>query len=124
MRRPPPLRAIGHFGYFLGPKVHRALIGLEDVGDVDADYDANGSAKAAPLALDELESSLVTLAEAAVLDDVDTARLLREAASLRDDLERLFPRARAFVRPGFDEPSAVALLEWQERGNRRPASVQ
>jgi hypothetical protein len=27
------------------------------------------------------------------------------------DLEARFPQARAFVRPGFDEPDAVAAME-------------
>ena len=29
---------------------------------------------------------------------------------LSDELERVFPNARAFVRPGFDEPDEVAKL--------------
>ena len=29
---------------------------------------------------------------------------------LSDEVERVFPKARAFVRAGFDEPGAVAKL--------------
>jgi hypothetical protein len=35
---------------------------------------------------------------------------------LGEMLERLRPRARAFVRPGFDEPEAVAKLLAAEGG--------
>jgi len=41
---------------------------------------------------------------------------LTELAWVTRELERLLPQARQFVRPGLDEPTAVAMLEWQERG--------
>jgi hypothetical protein len=34
---------------------------------------------------------------------------------LGEALEQAFPNARAFVRPAFDEPDAVAMLLAQER---------
>lgn len=110
------LRVIGHFGYFLGPKIHRALIGLTDTGHPFARADADGSAKAALLALDELEAASLRIAEAGLVGVQEAGPVLREIADVKVDTERLFPRARAFVRPGFDEPEAVAMLEWGERG--------
>jgi hypothetical protein len=115
---PPPvadaLRTVAHFGFFLGPKVHRALIGLHDAGGDRTD--ANGSAKAALLALDELEEAWLRLAEAGLVPVVEAEPVLRELAGVKEALDRRFPQARGFVRPGLDEPEAVAMLEWQERG--------
>jgi hypothetical protein len=36
--------------------------------------------------------------------------LIADLIWLTDELERLFPRARAFVRPVFDEPEVAARL--------------
>jgi len=35
---------------------------------------------------------------------------------LTDELDRVFPNARAFMRPAFDEPNEVAKLLAAERG--------
>jgi hypothetical protein len=37
---------------------------------------------------------------------------------LGESLERIFPKARAFVRPGLDEPDEVSLLLAKEGGER------
>ena len=42
-------------------------------------------------------------------------RFVAELEWLTRELDQAFPRARAFVRPGFDEPEALARLEASER---------
>jgi hypothetical protein len=110
------LEVLGHFGIFIGPKVHRALLGLALADDLGPQSDANGSAKAALLAFDRLGDAWLRLAERGAVGVAEAAPVLNELAWMTGEVERLFPRARQFVRPGFDEPHAVAMLEWQERG--------
>jgi hypothetical protein len=43
------------------------------------------------------------------------APFIEDLLWLSDALERVFPKARAFVRPGFDEPDEVAMLLIRER---------
>ena len=78
--------------------------------------DALGSAKAALLGLDRLADTWLRLAEHGVISVLEAAPVLTDLQFITGELERLFPRARDFVRPGFDEPEALALLEWRERG--------
>ncbi len=108
---------LGHYGIFIGAKVHRALLGLSmpDEGG-GALSDANGSAKAALLAFDRLGHAWRTLVERGAVGAAAAEPTLTELAWVTRELERLLPQARQFVRPGLDEPTAVAMLEWQERG--------
>jgi hypothetical protein len=110
------VEVLQHFGIYIGAKVHRALIGRKDCEEFGMQSDALGSAKAALLALERLADAWLQLAEHGVISVLEAAPVLSELQAVIADLERLFPRARDFVRPGFDEPEAVALLEWHERG--------
>ena len=56
------------------------------------------------------------LAERGAISVVEAAPVLTEIQYIAGELERQFPRVRDFVRPGLDEPAAVAMLEWRERG--------
>lgn len=105
-----------HFGFFIGPKVYRALCGRAAIAEDGPRSDALGSAKAAILALDRIGEAWLRLAELGAISLIEAAPVLTELQQLTAALDRLFPRARSFVRPGFDEPAAVAMLEWSERG--------
>ncbi len=107
---------VRHFGFFIGPKVHRALTGRAAIAEDGQRSDALGSAKVALLAFDRLGEAWLRLAELGVISLFEAAPVLTELQQLTAALDRLFPRARSFVRPGFDEPAAVAMLEWSERG--------
>ncbi|MCC7033043.1 MAG: hypothetical protein IT179_09450 [Acidobacteria bacterium] len=111
------LEVLGHYGIFIGAKVHRALFGLSlsDEGD-GALSDASGSAKASLLAFDRLGDAWLKLVEHGAVSVAAAEPTLTELAWMTGEVERRFPQARAFVRPGLDEPVAVAMLEWQERG--------
>jgi len=105
-----------HFALFVSPKVHRALTGRGGEDWDTADSDANGSAKAALVALDQLGEAWLRLAELGAISLIQAAPVLTELQQLTAEMEQRFPHARAFVRPGLDEPEAVAMLEWRERG--------
>jgi hypothetical protein len=93
---------------FIVPKLARALEGHERelagqyFGDDPVQCDANGSAKVALLSLERSEASWMIIGEAT--GDAGVVRFAQHAARLRGDVEREFPRAMEFVRPGFDEP--------------------
>jgi len=92
----------------VGAKLHRALLARERSAteawpDDDAvQNDANGSAKVALISLERSESAWRLIA--GTTGDADAAELEVLAARLRALVAREFPRAMAFVRPGFDEP--------------------
>jgi hypothetical protein len=104
-----------HFGFFIGPKIYRALAGKGGIAEEGARSDAAGSAKAALLAFDRLGEAWLRLAEQGAVSLLEAAPVLTELQQFTAEVDRLFPRARTFVRPGLDEPEAVAMLEWRER---------
>ncbi len=89
--------------YFIRVKVHRALHGMRDewFEPSDLEADAYGSAKAALVAMDDVMAAWLDLGEHTPQPDT-----VREAIELlgraRAALESALPRAREFVRPGFD----------------------
>jgi hypothetical protein len=88
-------------------KVHRALSGRDEaehgeaMDDDQIQNDWNGSAKVALISMDRSIVAWNTLAAATV--DPDAAAIAQRLHSLRSELERTFPDARKFVRPGFDD---------------------
>lgn len=110
------LELIHHFAVYIGPKVFRALNGRKVCEEDGMLSDALGSAKASLLAFDRMGDAWLRLAEHGAISVLDAAPILTELQQLSSELEAIFPNARAFIRPGFDEPQAVAMLEWRERG--------
>jgi hypothetical protein len=88
-------------------KLHRALDGHdrfrtgEDDEDDPVQSDWNGTAKLALILLERSETAWRTLAHAAAGDL--PGELATVLAHIRDEVEQEFPRAREFVRPGFDD---------------------
>ena len=106
-----------HFGYYIGPKTYRALKGRQDEDEEDYRLsDARGSAKAALIAFDRLGDAWLRLAERGAISVLEAEPLLTELQAISAELEALFRDPRSFVRPGFDEPEALAMLDWRERG--------
>ena len=92
--------------HLIAAKLHRALSGrdtAEHDGCADDDpiqNDWNGSAKVALISLDR---SIVAWNRIAVtIADADAAAIAQRLQDLRVAVERAFPNARRFVRPGFD----------------------
>jgi hypothetical protein len=95
--------------YFIGAKVHRALDGRDrfqhDNEDCDSDpvqNDWNGSAKVALISLERTEVAWRVIGDAT--GDREASALADAIGTLRRVVLQQFPKAKSFVRPGFDEP--------------------
>jgi hypothetical protein len=96
------IEVIYWYNFFVPAKIARALCGLDDeIQEIKSD--ANGSAKIALIALDRIIASWSLLMdEMSTLEDEILAILIK-LAEIRKQTELVFPLARKFVRPGFDE---------------------
>ena len=112
-----PRAVIVWFHTFIPPKVHRALHGLADEQFEERDWpsDADGSAKIALLGIDRSHAAWLDLVERGVATHLEIAPFVADLVWLGDALERVFPNARAFVRPALDEPDEVSILLAKER---------
>ena len=86
-----PRAAISWFHTLIPAKIYRALLGIE-----------------------RSHSSWLDLVERGLATHSEIAPLVEDLVWLTDALERVFPNARAFVRPALDEPDEVAMLLAEE----------
>lgn len=112
-----PIAVIVWFSHYIPGKVHRALFGLANDEPEDRAWpaDHNGSAKAALLAIERSHVAWLQLVARGEISRGRAEAYLRDLVFLGEELERVFPGARTFVRPGFDEPVDVARLELSEK---------
>jgi len=108
------------FHTMIAAKVNRALHVWPDHGadaDVDATSDQDGSAKVALLGIDRSHVAWLEVVQHGVVSDGEAAPFIADLVWLGEALEQARPKARAFVRPAFDEPVAVAefLVQMQRR---------
>jgi hypothetical protein len=109
----PPFEAarevIQWYQYQIAVKTMRALSSRKDEDSEDNDFpkDSDGLAKVALIGIDRsiaawrlLQLSLSDRAESIV-------PLILQLERLRNNLEKSFPQARDFIRPGFDEVVAA-----------------
>ena len=120
------IEVIRWYQFFIAAKTYRALMGLEDIGDEEvsdinvdpfsdddfddedvllaaACHDSDGSAKIALIAIDRSLSAWRLLQNVLPEKTESTLPMLIELEKMRRGLEQIFPRARDFIRPGFDE---------------------
>jgi hypothetical protein len=104
---------VEHYALFIGAKVRRALHGYYEARNgssiSDSDGDAQGSAKVALLAVQELMPAVEVLA-LTFPDDEGLRVGFANLPVLRSLLLERFPHAMSFVRPGFDEDSACGAM--------------
>jgi hypothetical protein len=107
-----PRAVIAWFHMMIHVKAMRALEGLaeDDPSARDWPADHDGSAKVALIGIDLSHTAWLDLVEVGLVSSSDTAPFVEDLVWLRAALERLFPKARSFVRPAFDEPDEVARL--------------
>ncbi len=107
-----PRAVINWFHALIAAKVHRALHGLADDQPEDRDWppDFDGSAKVALLGIDRSHAAWLELVEHGAVRGADVAPFIADLVWLGEALERVFPNARAFVRPALDEPEEVSKL--------------
>ena len=100
------VETIEWFSSMIGSKIYRAVCGQAEGWDTHGDVqtDDNGSAKIALIGIAESRRAWELLMEAgrATADGVP-AQAVRMIDELDAAIRRRFPRAMAFVRPGFDE---------------------
>jgi hypothetical protein len=104
------LDIVGWDVWLVGAKINRALNGRDEwrTGESPEDHpvqnDWNGSAKVALISLTRSESGWRTIADAT--GETAAAVLADAIGRLRQAVEREFPDAMSFVRPGFDDDHA------------------
>ena len=115
-----PHAVISWFHFFVAAKINRALTVWPDEGDEDRllASDRDGSAKIALVAIERSHAGWLELVDRAIVPADEAHPFIADLVWLGEALERVRPNARAFVRPGFDEPDAVAMLLAAERGRR------
>jgi len=95
---------ISWYHFFIYPKIRRAISGyLESKEDEFAEYDMNGSAKVTLIAVDRSIEAFTFLKRHLKSHRTEMAGLAELLTNLRRDIEELFPGARSFIRPGFDQ---------------------
>jgi len=115
-----PIDVISWFTGLIGAKVHRAIhgrqagadgsspsrprLGGDGVGAADEiQTDPNGSAKIALIAIERSLAAWRQLARRAAPEERIAATFISRLGWISNEVERVFPHARAFVRPGFDK---------------------
>ncbi len=113
-----PQDVIDHFAIIIGSKAQRAVSGLtfekevagriessriENNRDENWPKDSDGSAKAAILAAERSRAAWSDLRDSGLVSN-DVVQGFEESLTwLIGELDRVFPNARSFVRPGFDQ---------------------
>jgi hypothetical protein len=102
-----PQDVIDHLALVVGAKIHRAVggpgQGQPDLTTINWPGDADGSAKVAILSAERSLTAWTDLRDSGLASDAQIDASRAHLAWLIAELDRMFPRARAFVRPGFDE---------------------
>ena len=108
----PPLAILGWYLFFIPVHIKCSLHALLDEDGfenrsqyADSTSHANGTVKITLIAIDRSLTSWKQLAELSCPKEVE--RLIELLESIRAKLERRFPLARDFIRPGFDEVETV-----------------
>lgn len=95
--------SITWFQLYIPAKVSRALSIFKNSQMQSSDeYDSNGSAKAALLGIDESIAAWENLMNNIPQKEDSILNVLLHLSEIRTELEKTFPKAREFKRPGFD----------------------
>jgi hypothetical protein len=95
--------------FFISVKLRRALTGRDEFlrgnefDDHPVQNDWNGSAKVALISIVRSEEAWTAIA--GISRDPDAAEIAAQLRELRAEVERIFPDAWRFIRPGFDAVS-------------------
>lgn len=96
------------YQYLIGAKLYRAFHGYQDESIADKfDFprDSDGSAKIALISIDRSMAAWGTMLKGFQSREDEILEILIILERLRKNVEKKFPDARSFVRPGFDEPN-------------------
>ena len=94
------------------------MSGLREDSPEERDWpaDHDGSAKVALLGIERSHAAWLDMVERGFLAAAEAEPFIADLVWLGEQLEITFPNARAFVRPAFDEPDAVAKMWAAEEG--------
>lgn len=107
-----PRSVILWFATLNAAKVYRALTGLVEFdGSRESPPDHEGSAKIALIGIDRSRAAWQDLVSIAAITPEEARPFLADLEDVGAALEELVPRARLFIRPGFDEPDEVRMLD-------------
>ncbi len=104
------IEVIRWYQYFICAKVMRAIHGKkedEEEGCDEFPSDSDGSAKIALIAVDRSIGAWAVIQQYLDDDDKVAIDIIAFLDSLKEAVEKTFPRARSFIRPGFDEADPV-----------------
>jgi hypothetical protein len=107
-----PRAVVSWFYSLIYVKIRRALRALAEDDPAERDWpaDHDGSAKVALLSVERSQKAWLLIVERGHATWNEAEPFIRQLLWIRDEIERIFPNARAFVRPGFDEPDEVEKL--------------
>jgi len=97
------IEVIYFYNFFISAKIYRALTGIGDYEEGEVQTDSNGSAKIALIALERLIAAWAVLMENMPEHEDEILKFLASLAEVRKMTESIFPLARKFKRPGFDD---------------------
>jgi hypothetical protein len=100
------IEVIRWYQYFIGAKVMRAVRGNIEEKEERCDEfpsDSDGSAKIALIAIDRSVAAWAVIQHYITDGDRGVIDLIAFLDGLRQAVEETFPKARSFIRPGFDE---------------------
>jgi len=120
------IEVITHDSILVPSKICRALMGradrtMEEVNDPTSD--GNGSAKVALLGLARSRIAWTALVASGEVTSDFARTFVSEIDFFVQQLDLKFPKARAFVRPGFDEPEAIKRLQARELTGDEPENL-
>ncbi len=99
------LEVIQWYQYFISAKIMRAVRGKveeEEEGDDEFQSDSDGSAKIALIAMDRSIGAWAVIRHYDTHCDGRVLDIIAFLDRLRQGVEKAFPSARSFIRPGFD----------------------
>jgi hypothetical protein len=106
------LAIVNHFSGLIAAKTHRAMSGLnEDDGDREFPPDFEGSARVVIDGIERSVSAWKDLASQGKVSPLIATAFVSDLQWILGEIDELIPRARGFVRAGFDEPDEVRKLE-------------
>jgi hypothetical protein len=100
------VEVIRWYQYFISAKIMRAVRGKIEEKEEGCDEfpsDADGSAKIALIAIDRSIAAWAVIQHDMTDDDKKVMDIIAFLDGLRQAVEKTFPGAKSFIRPGFDE---------------------
>ncbi len=111
LRLTDALDVINWYSFFIGSKLHRALNGLNNEQMLEVNpvqNNANGSAKITLIAIERSLAAWEVIRNAFPEASDELLDLFLLLGRMRQGIRGYFPKADAFIRPGFDEPEKWA----------------